>query len=541
MNKKVLIVGIDGGSWQVLGPAMAEGYMPHLQSLVEGGASGVLESTMPAITPTAWASFLNGSNPGSHGVFNFSYWDRKQKTQKYVSSHSLQRPVYEILSQAGKRVGLINVPMTYPPHAVHGAMITGILTPSLNSEFTYPAELKESLLKAVPDYHIFNLNNIKNLFQQGSLEQFCEQLAAILENRVRAAELLLERDSYDVFMVHFQATDLVQHSLWQYLDSSHPQYDAEKRNTVFKLFYKRLDEKIQKLRELFAKNAQTEYLTLVVSDHGFESHKKRVNLGNWLVEQSYVKLNEKPIQHPRLKKMTRALRVGRLLKYFLPQHTLKEIESTLGLKKEDIDWEGSRAYSLGRNSEGFIYVLTENSTERYNTIKEITEKLQALQDPEDHRDVVAKVYRKEEIFKGDFLERIPDLIIEGSPGYTFTGYHAPGREIFEVVEPSTDSHIGKHHKDGIFIAASNEVEQGEGRRGQIIDIVPTLLYYLQLPLEQQIDGRVLEEIFTTEFRQQNPPSKCIIPPDSHKTTQEDVFNEEDQKKITKRLEDLGYL
>jgi len=541
MNRKLLIIGIDGGNWQVLGPAMAEGYMPYLQSLMETGARGVLESTMPAITPTAWASFLNGANPGSHGVFNFSYWDRKQKTQKYISSHTLQRPVYEILSQRGKRVGLINVPMTYPPHEVNGAMITGILTPSLNSDFTYPTELKELLLKAVPDYHIFNLNNIKKLFQQGSLEQFCEQLAAILENRVRAAELLLEKDRYDVFMVHFQATDLVQHTLWHYLDSNHPQYDPEKRNTIFKLFYKRLDAKIQELRELFTKNAQTEYLTLVVSDHGFESHKKRVNLGNWLVQQSYLKLNEKPIQHPRLKKMTRALRLGRLLKYILPQETLKEIESSLGLKKEDIDWDGSRAYSLGRNSEGFIYLLTENSTKRYNTIKEITEKLQAMQDPKDHRPVVANVYRKEEIYQGEFLERIPDLIIEGAPGYTFTGYYAPGGEIFEVVETNIDSHIGKHHKDGIFIAASNEVKQGEAQRGQIIDIVPTLLYYLQLPLEQQIDGRVLEEIFTTEFRKKNPLTKFIDPPGSHKTAPEDVFNQEDQQKITKRLEDLGYL
>ena len=158
-NRKIFIIGIDGGTWTVLTPTIEQGYMPFLKSLVETGASGILESTLPAITPAAWGSFQTGCNPGQNGAFDFAYWDRKQKKDCYVSSNTLQTTIWETAGKAGKRVGLVNVPMTYPPKKINGCMVTGILTPSLKSNFTYPAELKKQLLKAVPHYHIFNLKN----------------------------------------------------------------------------------------------------------------------------------------------------------------------------------------------------------------------------------------------------------------------------------------------------------------------------------------------------------------------------------------------
>ena len=100
--QKVLIIGIDGGTWTVLRPAIERGYMPFLQSQVENGASGVLESTIPAITPAAWGSFQTGMNPGENGVFDFYRWDKEQKTDHLVSSQDLSQTVWDIVGQHGK-------------------------------------------------------------------------------------------------------------------------------------------------------------------------------------------------------------------------------------------------------------------------------------------------------------------------------------------------------------------------------------------------------------------------------------------------------
>ena len=135
--EKILILGIDGGTWTVLRPAIEQGYMPFLQSLIETGASGVLESTIPAITPVAWGSFQTGMNPGENGVFDFYRWDKEIKTQQLVSSQNLSMTIWDIAGRNGKKVGVVNVPMTYPVKPVNGYLVSGILTPSLKSEFTH--------------------------------------------------------------------------------------------------------------------------------------------------------------------------------------------------------------------------------------------------------------------------------------------------------------------------------------------------------------------------------------------------------------------
>lgn len=141
MGKKILIIGIDGGTWTILRPAMDAGFMPNLKELIDSGASGILESTMPAITPAAWGAFQTGSNCAVNGVFNFAYWDKKDNKTHLITSATFPPTIWELASKAGKRVGCLNVPMTYPPREVNGCVVTGLLTPSLESNFTYPPEL----------------------------------------------------------------------------------------------------------------------------------------------------------------------------------------------------------------------------------------------------------------------------------------------------------------------------------------------------------------------------------------------------------------
>ena len=497
-SKKLLIIGIDGGTWRILKPAIDKGYMPFLKSQVENGASGILESTMPSNSATAWSSFQTGLNPSKHCVFDFVAWDKKTKRKQLVSSQFLRRTIWDAVSDAGRRVGVVNVPMTYPPKPINGYMITGILTPSLMSNFTYPPKLKFELFKAVPDYHIFNLDNIEKNSPHGrfKFKVFIHHMIASLENRSKAAQFIIEKGPLDVFMVHFQAVDVIQHVLWCFLDENHPLYDQKKQNYIFEYFYGQLDQKIQEVHDSFSRMTHGEFLTLIVSDHGFQIHKKRFNLGNWLYQDGFFKLNAKALQKPWFVRWIKKLDVFKLYRH----HVLQNLRSKVARpsqqnRKDPFYWNISRTYPVGTCNEGFIYLL-EEEFKREETIAELIKKLSAIKDPEDGTPVASHIYRKEEIFSGKYLDLMPDLILEPSDGYSFTGPYQPNAGLFHIVNIKDDFHIGKHHKDGILVVVGEAVKQQDKIRAQIIDIVPTILYYLKLRIPRYADGRVLKELFT---------------------------------------------
>jgi len=137
--QRVLIIGLDGATLDLLGPLMAEGRMPFLRSILENGAAGHLTTTFPPVTAPAWASFMTGKNPGKHGIFEFLYRRRGHLRQTPVNSRMVGAPtIWQMLSQGGKRVAAFNVPLTYPPQPINGLIIGDFLTPRGAQDYTYP-------------------------------------------------------------------------------------------------------------------------------------------------------------------------------------------------------------------------------------------------------------------------------------------------------------------------------------------------------------------------------------------------------------------
>lgn len=544
VERKVLIIGIDGGTWTILKSAMDEGYIPYVNRLVEAGASGVLESTKPAITPAAWATFQTGVNPGKNGVFDFAVWDKRQRKRMLVNSQSLQRTIWEAASEAGKRVGVVNVPMTYPPKAVNGYLITGILTPSVEADFTYPPALKEELLAAVPDYHIFNLKNVKNGAPHEQFEAFVQRMVDIIDNRAKAARYLLGKDSFDLFMVHFQATDVIQHRMWGYLEESHPLYDPGKRQYILEHFYGQLDKQIHEVRRSFEQTTQGDYLTFIISDHGCQVHKKRFNLGNWLYQEGFLDLDPKSFRESVLVRWIRKADVCNLRMRFLSREQRSQATKALNrLEGRDhrFHWDRTRVFSVGRSNEGFIYLLEDTESKREATAAELVEKLSAVRDPELGTPIISRIWRKEEIYSGEYLNLMPDLLIEPRDGYSFTGYYQPNADLFHTVNPQDDFHVGKHHKDGLLVAVGGATRQQECLQAHLIDIAPTILYYLGLPISDSIDGRVLEELFTETFLEKRPVKKAVSREPISQQEKGTIYSSEDEESIRERLEGLGYL
>jgi len=542
MNKKVLLIGIDGGTWSILKPAMDDGFMPVLNSMVAGGASGILHSTLPAITPAAWGSFQTGCNPGANGVFDFLYFNKKPKTSHFVNSRQLKNSFWDIAGSAGKRVCIINVPMTYPPKPVNGYMVTGILTPSMDSEFTWPREFKKELLAAVPQYHIIRLGKVKLVTTDEQVDEFLQQMIEVVENRKKAAIMLLNKEPFDLFMVHFQAPDIVQHALWDYLDDQSSHFEAAKRRHIFDRFWGLLDKNIADVRQAFAQTAGDNFLTLIISDHGFQSHRARFNLGNWLYQEGFLKLHSQPPKAPWLKKVTRTLRVGKILSYFLSNDISAKWQQSLNLNVSEINWPQTRAYAIGHSNEGFIYLMEEQSSLQQATAAELTAKLMDIHDPQTGTRIIEKIHRKEDIYSGEFMDIMPDLVIEPAAGYSCSGAYQKGAELFHRVRPETDFHMGKHHKDGILVAEGNDIQPQHDISARIIDMAPTILYYLGLAVDPRIEGRVLNNLFRKSGNHQDLLKVSgQMPPVEPTPSTEDVYSREEEKEIAQRLKNLGYM
>ncbi len=487
-KRKVLIIGIDGGTWRVLTPAIEKGHMPNLKKLVREGTSGILRSTLPAITPAAWSSFQTGMNPGKTGVFDFRGWDRNKREYVMASSLRLENTMWDLASRSGKRVGLLNVPMTFPPWKVNGYMVSGLMTPDLDSDMSYPIEFKKELLEAVPDYEIHRSGEAKDIhLSDRGYDYLLDEMCRLIEDRAKAARFMIGKEKLDLFMVHFVASDKIQHSMWGYITPGHHLFEEKKRKEILSKFYSKLDEKIGEVRGAFEKSSGPDFLTLLVSDHGFQTHLKRFNLARWLCDQGYMKSK---IVEERKKPLWKRI----VIKLDFLKLRESKVANKVITKKDKIDWTESRAFSIGQSNEGFVYVLDEGRAKKA-LVNEIGKKLCHVKDPETGKKIVDAGYRKEDVYSGKYMDILPDIVIDPSPGYSCTGNLKPGTPLFHKVNLKDDYHIGKHHRNGILIAHGPAVKNGKKIEADIMDVAPTVLAYLGVRPPPEIDGTVLTSIF----------------------------------------------
>jgi predicted AlkP superfamily phosphohydrolase/phosphomutase len=152
---KVFVLGLDGATFDIIDALIAKGRLPNLEKLIQQGCGRELLSTIHPFSAQAWSSFMTGMNPGKHGIVDFTEHVKGEYKLKFLNaSHRRGKSLWRILSDHGKRVGVLNVPFTYPPEEVNGFMISGMDAPSTDSDYTYPKELSEEISTQVGEYII---------------------------------------------------------------------------------------------------------------------------------------------------------------------------------------------------------------------------------------------------------------------------------------------------------------------------------------------------------------------------------------------------
>jgi predicted AlkP superfamily phosphohydrolase/phosphomutase len=566
---KVLIIGIDGATFNLIKPWAEGGKLPTFKHLLDEGVHGEMESIIPPITPPAWASFMTGMNPGKHGLLNFIEHQVQDYSVRYTNGSSHRVPtIWRQLSDLGWRVGVMNIPMTYPPEAVNGFCISGLDTPDRNSDFVYPKELRKELEESVGEIHL-DPRHLGFMKTDERRDQVLEDLIQIENRRTELASYLMKHHPVDVMMLVYTAADTAQHFFWNYMDETHFLHDpvgARKyRNAILEI-YQMIDANIGRLLDQIPE----ECTVLLVSDHGGGPvSRKVIYLNQYLQELGLLvyKGNRNRAPKQMLHRLTRGID-GYLRGALTPRQkawlaglfpSAREKWELYASSVGIINWEETRAYCLEFLSfPSEIWINLEGRTphgrvkpgkEYEELITLLTRRLYELKDPETGERLVRKVYRKEEIYHGPYVDLAPDLVLswweeaafQSRKSAPYAG-HPSVVDSIDSKETETAAWSGTHRLEGIVLMKGGGFRKGTTlSKAQIIDMAPTLFYLLGLPIPSEMDGSVLFEAFEERFIASRPvqyESGKTVSPEVHAGA---TYTEAESEKIRERLKGLGYI
>ncbi|RLG84549.1 MAG: nucleotide pyrophosphatase [Thermoprotei archaeon] len=284
--RKLFVLGLDCAPPRIL----YENYgveLDALREVIDESARYVLESCHPPITIPAWISMFTGKTPGELGIYGFRHRKPGDVRESYIvnSTHIKYPTLWDIAGRKGYRVGVIGVPPTYPPKPVHGFMITDFTTPGPEKPYTFPPWLKRELEKNFGPY-IFDI-----VYRSHEKDRVAKELFEMTKQHLAIVKYLLSRKPWDLFIYVEVGVDRAHHAFWKYFDKEHPRYTIhENYSKVIPEYYKLIDEWFNEIRKLLPKDT----IIVIVSDHGVKAMKGAFVINQWLQEQGYLKLKEKP-------------------------------------------------------------------------------------------------------------------------------------------------------------------------------------------------------------------------------------------------------
>lgn len=556
-NFKVMVIGLDGATFDLIRPWAEQGRLPTFQRLMAGGSAGFLRSTIPPMTAPAWSSFMTGKNPGKHGLYDWV--QRRPESYQFspvTAQHCREPALWDLLGQAGKRVCMLNIPMTFPPKPVNGLMISGMPAPSTRVEITYPPELFAELEQAVGPYLLYP--DPGQAYSDSGVDAFLKRLYQTTETRLQVMDYLRRREPWDFFMLVFNGTDTIQHAMWKYMSPAHPLHDParfDKYGGEILRYHRFLDEAIGKL----VADLDEDTVLMFMSDHGFGPFHKFIHVNNWLMQQGWLKVRRNLGSQAKaaafrlgfapMKVYDLLMRLGfGSLKREVVRGRGQGLLKTLFLSFDDLDWPRTLAYSLGNVGQIRLNVAGREPQgvvepgEPYDALREeIMARLWGLRDPVTGEQVVQEIYRREEIYQGPNLDLAADIVfIPTRMEYFGFGEYEFGSN--EIIESMKRGISGTHRMNGMFLLYGRPVEAGIWYEGAaIVDLAPTIMHLLDQEIPPDMDGKVLVDLLKPDYRQVRLAAARSGPAGpTDQPGEGGGLSDEEQEVILERMRSLGY-
>lgn len=491
MNKKVVVIGLDGSSWDLVNVMISQGRLPHLQRMQAQGMSSTMLSTHPAHSAPAWTSFATGLYPTEHGCLDFLVVRDDLTDVDLIDSTKIKtETIYETMVRHGRKPILINLPNTFPPKLDNEITITSLMT--RGDHYIYPESLKDRY----PSLQHYRLSPNATLRSTNNFTPYVKDLCALEQDRIAGAKDLFSNEPWDFFFFLSSGTDWV----------SHVVYDKalrEQYQPAWKM-WEIMDEFIGWVMD----RLDPDTTLLVMSDHGFRVYDEIFYVNRWLEEQGYLATTSGTgsfqKSHTKLSReietiqsKRQQLRVGKKLRRWLQSSPILErlakwfyhtifkrfvpitvtIDLTLDLAHTKIGFpRGSMASMLYINDQGRFTHGCVPAEQRVQLRNDIVAKLKPQ---------VEEVVTAEELYgTAPLLPNSPDVFLSSDQYYLSGSLHSAA-----LYEKTTKNY---HDKRGMFLAYGQAIDHRTMDTTSIMNMAPTILQAMGLPVQQQYRGTVMD-------------------------------------------------
>jgi predicted AlkP superfamily phosphohydrolase/phosphomutase len=459
-RRRLLVIGLDSIPPEFLFDRFL-GEMPNVRRLLARSSFGPLRTTDPPISVPAWPVMFTGVDPGTLGFYGFRHRRPGTYNETYIPSTELLRhpTLWEVASRAGGRVGVMGMPPGYPPLKLNGFSISDFLTPPGARNWTYPSELA-SRIESRRGRYPFDV-----VFRAKERDRLFREIVDMTTYRFELARELYREEPWDVFAIHEIGPDRYHHAYWKYFDRSHPRYVAGNRfERTANEYYRLLDRQIGAL----VAEADERTAILLVSDHGSMAMRGCVCINQYLVDRGYLALRSTP-------------------------------KRGTPIERAEIDWDRTRAWGAGGyyarlffNVKGREPNGAVERSEVESLRRALSKNLQRIPGP-DGRPIPVRVFAPSDVYR-EVRGDAPDLMVYFDDlRWRSAGTLGHGSLLLEENDTGPDDAV--HGWDGVF-ALIDPLRPGFGRvpRQSILDVTPTLLSLLGLPIPAHVQGRVMTDV-----------------------------------------------
>jgi predicted AlkP superfamily phosphohydrolase/phosphomutase len=502
----------------------------HTRDLFRNSPSSSLQSTLPALTPSAFVSMQTGKDVGKHGVSGFLRFDGTS-ARPYTGADIKDKTFYEILSEQGKKCFLLSMPYSYPAR-IHGDVVFDWLSigKGHSHDCVYPSTLFESYPELY-DYEIFpNAGD--------GVADYIQNIKKSSEALDRTIRHVISSKRYDYNFFLIRATDWIQHSLLSQIMSGDKSTKVRIAREAFSI--------IDKTVHYVAQNIRGNDSLIIMSDHGFTTYKHRFYINDWLKENGYLATSNKTTDSLEKTKYpflldnpvnptdaSHAHVPGFVSKMVREHYTLMraagffrgKLERMLNTRfvlSQPIDIEKSLAFAV-EESAGSIYLnkKTLSEDQALDLKKELLSKLSSIREIE--------TFDSRALYGPSVASTVPDIYLTSSKYWIRRGLAGT---IF------SDIYQDHHRRQGILVLTGEAFEKSPANP-TMMDIAPTILHILNSPVPDDMEGRVLYESLKSTSEEAKRPVKYVQSAKS--TVREEVLSGAEQQIIEERLKSLGYM
>ncbi|WP_275883064.1 alkaline phosphatase family protein [Halorhabdus sp. BNX81] len=511
---RTVVIGLDGSNWPLVQPWIDAGRLPNFATLQSEGCHGISRSHLPPVTCPNWKCYASGKNPGRLGVYWWERIDTEDQAMQLPDATDFIAPeIWDYLNDENETAGVINLPMSYPPRDIDAFMIAGGPR-SREQHYTIPETLEAEIEERF-DYRV-HPENVLTTNENADAE--VEMVYDLLRTRLRTARTLLEERDLEFLHVTLFHLNVLQHYFW----------DAQETRRAYEI----IDEELEPFLD-------GEYNLVLLSDHGCTDIDTVFYVNTWLAEHGYLstktsvssRLHDAGLTQERIANIIRTVNLEKYIRPLVPRSIIERFPTDDGVVREAklnmVDWGNTTAIGSGQ---GLIYVVADTDRERERILSDLEAELSAATALNGEA-ITRAVHRREDVYEGPHVETAPDLIFDQRPGVHTS--EAMGRD--EVMSEPTNWR-GENVPDGMVLFHGEDIQAGELDPVRITDIAPTILHWMGHPVPTDMDGGVVDAVFTPDS---DPGTRDVTHRPPLRT--QDGASEALTDDVEDRLAQIGYL